>query len=107
MVSPFSNLVLVARFIKKFFREHYYQVTITKREDGCRELNARARLARVTDRLRTHVQALVLVECVYGQSSVNSQSKAKLIQSREGQTKLWEIDKVQRPGNKVVFSWWN
>ncbi|XP_036200432.1 podocin isoform X3 [Myotis myotis] len=37
-----------ASFIKKFFREHYYQITITKREDGSRELNARARLARVT-----------------------------------------------------------
>lgn len=104
MISPFSNLVLVTWFIKKFFREHYYQVTITKREDGCRELNARARLARVTGGLRTHVQARVLVECVYVQSSVNSQSKAKLLQSLEGQTKLWEIGKVQHPGNTLVFS---
>lgn len=51
MISSFFNLLLVTQVIKKFFREHYYQVTVTKRESGCKKLNARARLAGVASRL--------------------------------------------------------
>lgn len=72
MISSFSDLLLVKNVFKKFFREHYHQVTVTNRDDGCREPNARARLAGVASRLRTHGQTLLLVECVYGQSPVNS-----------------------------------
>lgn len=105
MIPYFS--IICNTVIKKFFREYYHQGIVTKRENGCREPNARARMAEVASRLRAHGQALVFVECVYGQSLVNSQSIAGLVQSLGGQTKLWETGKVQHPSNKFPFSWQN